>query len=76
MEVAKFQLLVFLDYFICSFQLIEEEKQGKSIELLESSSEDDEKDARSAEEEDCEHAATTAVAVATMRRALSMKKVL
>jgi hypothetical protein len=51
----NFRLLVFLDSLICSFQLIEEEKRGKSVELPESSSEDDEEDAGSTEEEDCEH---------------------
>jgi hypothetical protein len=47
---------VSLDSFICSFQLIKEERRGKSIELLESSSEDDEgEDAENAGEESDEH---------------------
>jgi hypothetical protein len=42
----------FLNSVLCSFQLIEEERRGKSIELPESSSEeDDDEDAGNAEEE-------------------------
>jgi hypothetical protein len=37
---VNFLSLVFLDSFVYSFQLIEEEKRGKGIEVLESSSED------------------------------------
>jgi hypothetical protein len=47
--------LVFLDSLLCSFQLIEEERQGKSIKLLESSSEDDDEDASNTKEESGEH---------------------
>jgi hypothetical protein len=36
--------LVFLDFFICSFQLFEEERRGKSIEFPESSSEDEDEE--------------------------------
>jgi hypothetical protein len=50
----NFRLLVFLDSLLCSFQLIKEEKRGKSIELSESSSEDDDEGVGNAEE-DCEH---------------------
>jgi hypothetical protein len=40
---------------LCSFQLIEEERQGKIIELPESSSEDDDEGAGNADEESGEH---------------------
>jgi hypothetical protein len=36
--------LVFLDFFLCSFHLTEEGRQGKSIELLDSSSEDEDEE--------------------------------
>jgi hypothetical protein len=55
LKLTNFHLLVLLDSLLCPFQLIEEEKRGKSIELPESSSNDDEEGAGSAEEEDCEH---------------------
>jgi hypothetical protein len=55
LKPTNFRVLVLLDSLLCPFQLIEEEKRGKSIELPESSSEDDKEDAGSAEEEDCEH---------------------
>jgi hypothetical protein len=49
-------VLVFLDSLLCSFQLIEEERRGKSIELPESSSEDDDDEgADNAREESDEH---------------------
>jgi hypothetical protein len=48
--------LVFLDFLFCYFQLIEEERRGKSIEFLESSFEDDDvEDTSNAEEESGEH---------------------
>jgi hypothetical protein len=51
-----FCLLVFLDFFLCSFQLIEEERREKSIELPESSSEDeDEEGAENAGEDSDEN---------------------
>jgi hypothetical protein len=40
---------------LCSFQLIEEERRGKIIELPESSSEDDDEGAGNADEESGEH---------------------
>jgi hypothetical protein len=49
-------VLVFLDSLLCSFQLIEEERRGKSIELPESCSEDDDDEgADNAREESNEH---------------------
>jgi hypothetical protein len=48
--------LVFLDFLFCYFQLIEEERRGKSIEFPESSFEDDDvEDTSNAEEESGEH---------------------
>jgi hypothetical protein len=48
--------LVSLDSFLCSFQSIEEERRGKSIELPQSSFEDDEGEgAENAGEESDEH---------------------
>jgi hypothetical protein len=44
--------LVFLDSFVCSFQLIEEEKQGKNIEVPESSFEDEDDEGIDNAEED------------------------
>jgi hypothetical protein len=55
LKVTNFQLLGFLDSLLCPFQLIEEEKRGKSIELPESSSEDNDEGAGNTEEKDCEH---------------------
>jgi hypothetical protein len=40
---------------LCSFQLIEEERRGKSIELLESYSEDADEGAGNADEESGKH---------------------
>jgi hypothetical protein len=40
-KFANFLSLVFLDFFVCSFQLIEEESRGKGIVAPESSSEDE-----------------------------------
>jgi hypothetical protein len=51
----NFYLSVFLDSLLCSFQLIEEERRGKSIELQETSSEDDDEGADNAVEESGEH---------------------
>jgi hypothetical protein len=56
--------------------LIEEEKRGRSVELSEFSSEDDEEDVGSADEKIANSAATVVAVVATLRRVLSMKKVL
>jgi hypothetical protein len=50
-----FNFLVFLEHLLCSFQLIEEERRGKSIELPEPSSEDDDEDVGNTEEKSCEH---------------------
>jgi uncharacterized protein YqhQ len=56
--------LVFLDPFICSFQLIQEETRGKGIEALEFSSKDeDNEDTDDVEEDSGEEAVTTAAAV-------------
>jgi hypothetical protein len=44
--------LVFLDPFICSFQLIQEEMRGKGIEALESSSKDEDNEDTDDVEED------------------------
>jgi hypothetical protein len=54
-KLMNFYLSVFLDSLLCSFQLIEEERRGKSIELPESSSEDDDEGAGNADEESGEH---------------------
>jgi hypothetical protein len=44
--------LIFIDFFIYSFQLIEEERRGKSIEVPESSSEDEDDEGTKNVEED------------------------
>jgi hypothetical protein len=54
LKFTNFRLLVFLNSLLCPFQLIEEEKRGRSVELSEFSSEDDEEDVGSADEKDCE----------------------
>jgi hypothetical protein len=51
-KFANFLSLFFLDSFVCSLQLIEEEKRGKGIEAPEPSSEDeDNEDTDNAEED-------------------------
>jgi hypothetical protein len=54
-KFTNFCVLVFLDSLLCSFQLIEEERRGKSIGLLESSCKDGDEDASNNEEESGEH---------------------
>jgi hypothetical protein len=57
-KFTNFCVLVFLDSLLCSFQVIEEERRGKSIELPKSSSEDDDDEEErrgNAEEESSEH---------------------
>jgi hypothetical protein len=44
--------LIFIDFFFYSFQLIEEQRRGKSIEVPESSSEDEDDDDTENAEED------------------------
>jgi hypothetical protein len=44
--------LVFLDFFVCSFQLIAEERRGKTIEVPESSSEYEDDEGTDNAEED------------------------
>jgi hypothetical protein len=54
-KFANFPSLVFLSLSICSFQLIQEETRGKSIEAPESSSEaEDNEDANDGEEDSSE----------------------
>jgi hypothetical protein len=48
----NFLSLVFLDSFVCSFQLIEEERRGKGIKAPESSSEDVDNEGTNNVEED------------------------
>jgi hypothetical protein len=54
-ESHELSTFSFLRFFALFFQLIEEEKRGKSIELPESSSKDDDEGVGNTEEEDCEH---------------------
>jgi hypothetical protein len=43
--------LIFINFFIYSFQLTEEERRGKSIEMMESPSEDEDEDTENVEED-------------------------
>jgi hypothetical protein len=49
---VNFLSLVFLSSFVCSFQLIEEERRGKGIKEPESSSEDEDNEGTNNAEED------------------------
>jgi hypothetical protein len=51
----NFYFSVSLYSLLCSFQLIKEERQGKSIELPEFSSEDDDEGVGNSDEESGEH---------------------
>jgi hypothetical protein len=43
--------LIFINFFIYSFQLTEEERRGKNVKMPESSSEDEDEDTENAEED-------------------------
>jgi hypothetical protein len=52
LQIHEFSVFGFLDPFVCSFQLNEEETRGKGIEAPESSSEDEDNEDTDNVEED------------------------